>query len=430
MRKTDPETGTAAFSAKPPPGSGGVASPRAPAKRPTSSPTAATVPETSAPGVNGSSGRSWYSPRQRRMSKKFRAAASTSTITSPGAGSGSSTSSSFRTSEGSPSSCTRQARILGPPSALPVGFELTNSCLARPGIGVRWREPRTAGKLRLGSPGASGIGRRKNDAAGKGRYDAGRGDGRSGGECRPGLGNLQGEEHPAPARGGRRAPDRHSLRPRPARPEPAEGYARPGEYPGVGADTGRNDPRGGYGPPAGHDRARGPRDLRAQVQLSPRGRRWRAGRHNPLLGSRAHPRRVDRGARDGKLDRGRGSQRAGHPGGGHRRHPGPAREHSRYLPRTREQGCLPHHSAPPGDHRSVERSREPRRRRLPRNLHRVDRLRRKLPRAEVGGASRRRGAALCRVNAPPGRPLEVRAAPTCDTTSVIQLLHGCYPEVI
>src|SRR5215212_384902 len=84
---------------------------RCPTRNPEPSPSSEILPATSAPGVNGSSGLSWYSPRHRRMSKKLRAAASTSTTTSPGPGEGSSTSSSFRTSLGAPSSLTRQDLI-------------------------------------------------------------------------------------------------------------------------------------------------------------------------------------------------------------------------------------------------------------------------------------------------------------------------------
>src|SRR5215211_3884824 len=68
-------------------------------------------PHSSIPGVKGSGGFSWYVPCAIRTSGKFSAAARTFTRTWPGPGVGCSTSSSDRTEEGSPSSCTRHARM-------------------------------------------------------------------------------------------------------------------------------------------------------------------------------------------------------------------------------------------------------------------------------------------------------------------------------
>lgn len=68
-------------------------------------------PHSSTPGVNGSGGRSWYFPWAMSTSGKLSAAARTLTLIWPSAGTGSSTSSNLMTSEGSPSSWTRHARM-------------------------------------------------------------------------------------------------------------------------------------------------------------------------------------------------------------------------------------------------------------------------------------------------------------------------------
>src|SRR5680860_943630 len=77
----------------------------------TPSPTPVTTPATSAPGVNGKGGFTWYSPRHINTSGKLSAAARTSIATSPGPGSGGSTSSRTNTASGSPSSWARHARM-------------------------------------------------------------------------------------------------------------------------------------------------------------------------------------------------------------------------------------------------------------------------------------------------------------------------------
>src|SRR5690606_33555467 len=58
----------------------------------TPSPTALTVPASSAPGENGSGGLNWYLSSMISVSKKFSAAAATETTTCPGAATGASTS--------------------------------------------------------------------------------------------------------------------------------------------------------------------------------------------------------------------------------------------------------------------------------------------------------------------------------------------------
>src|SRR3954452_9418793 len=73
-------------------------------------------PQSSTPGVYGRGGFSWYMPMAMRTSGKFSAAARTLTRTWPSAGVGWSTSSRLMTFEGSPSSCTRHARM---PATLP-----------------------------------------------------------------------------------------------------------------------------------------------------------------------------------------------------------------------------------------------------------------------------------------------------------------------
>ena len=68
---------TATVSAKPP--MTGIAATRCPARKPPAS--LRTTPATSHPGVKGSSGRSWYSPRVCSTSGKTTPANSTSTTT-------------------------------------------------------------------------------------------------------------------------------------------------------------------------------------------------------------------------------------------------------------------------------------------------------------------------------------------------------------
>src|SRR5262249_10546924 len=75
----------------------------------TPSPRASTTPATSAPGVNGIGGFTWYSPRHMSTSGKFSDAACTRRRTSPRRGAGTSTSSRTSTASGSPSSWARRA---------------------------------------------------------------------------------------------------------------------------------------------------------------------------------------------------------------------------------------------------------------------------------------------------------------------------------
>src|SRR5215216_6236027 len=129
------------------------------------------------------------------MSKKFRPAASTSTITSTGLGSGSSTSSSFRASLGSPSFVTRQARTVGPPSALDAGPKLSNRCPAGPAVCERRTADVTptfaSAKFGLLVSSRLDLERveEEKDATGKGRYEPGGHNGRAGDERGPGLGH-------------------------------------------------------------------------------------------------------------------------------------------------------------------------------------------------------------------------------------------------
>src|SRR5881396_3539825 len=83
-----PGAGTTARSAKAP--SGTEAKMRSPAAKPsTPRPVARTTPASSAPGMNGKGGFTWYCPRTMRRSKKLQPAARTSTASVPGASSGS-----------------------------------------------------------------------------------------------------------------------------------------------------------------------------------------------------------------------------------------------------------------------------------------------------------------------------------------------------
>src|SRR3989475_1908863 len=80
--------GTTARSAKAP--SGTEARMRSPAANPSRPrPAARTTPASSAPGMNGKGGFTWYCPRTMRRSKKLQPAARTSTASVPGASSGS-----------------------------------------------------------------------------------------------------------------------------------------------------------------------------------------------------------------------------------------------------------------------------------------------------------------------------------------------------
>src|SRR5207245_1876824 len=79
-----PRAGAPARSAKAP--SGTEARMRSPAAKPsTPRPAARTTPASSAPGMNGKGGFTWYCPRTMRRSKKLQPAARTSTASVPGA---------------------------------------------------------------------------------------------------------------------------------------------------------------------------------------------------------------------------------------------------------------------------------------------------------------------------------------------------------
>ena len=97
-------------SANPPPPKVGMASTRSPTEHAVDAVAEpSTTPATSAPGVNGSGGFTWYSPRHMSTSGKFSDAACTRSRTSPGRSSGSGRSSSTMTCSGSPSSWTLNA---------------------------------------------------------------------------------------------------------------------------------------------------------------------------------------------------------------------------------------------------------------------------------------------------------------------------------
>ncbi len=101
---------TATVSAKPP--TTGIADTRSPARNPF--PSARTTPDTSQPGVNGTSGRSWYSPRVCSTSGNETPAYSTSTSTwwSFGVGSGTS----------------RTSTAPGPERAVIIAARMTTTC--------------------------------------------------------------------------------------------------------------------------------------------------------------------------------------------------------------------------------------------------------------------------------------------------------------
>src|SRR3954452_17370825 len=112
---------TATFSASPP--KPVDASTRSPMLTPvTPSPSALTVPATSAPGEKGSGGLNWYMFWIIRTSGKLTAQACTSTTTCPAAGVGSSTSSNTSDS-GGPNSLHRTAFTAGAGPAGPLGLQ-------------------------------------------------------------------------------------------------------------------------------------------------------------------------------------------------------------------------------------------------------------------------------------------------------------------
>lgn len=87
---------------------------RSPSRHPTtSSPIASTMPATSAPGMNGNGGFTWYFPCTCKTSKKFKAAVRLRMRTSSGPAAGTSTCSNTIDS-GSPQACTCHAFNLDP----------------------------------------------------------------------------------------------------------------------------------------------------------------------------------------------------------------------------------------------------------------------------------------------------------------------------
>src|SRR5690606_3552973 len=93
----------------------------------TPSPTALTVPASSAPGENGSGGLNWYLSSMISVSKKFSAAAATETTTCPGPATGASTSSTTSVS-GGPNLSHNTALTIGAPTCSRTDLPSSTNC--------------------------------------------------------------------------------------------------------------------------------------------------------------------------------------------------------------------------------------------------------------------------------------------------------------